>query len=298
MSKPKISLETRRSYMGYIFIIPLVLGAILVFIPNILQTLRFSLNEMTMTGTGYELTWTGIKTYKDALTDDPRFTRLALSAIRQLAFNVPVILIFSLFISTLLNQKFHGRVVARIIFFIPVILSTGVIATMDSSVTSMVSNSAVEGTSGEASSAFAEFSTLLYSINFGEGLIDIVVNAVSSIHNIVKSSGMQIFVFLAGLQEIPASLYEAASVEGCSKWELFWKITFPMISPQILINMVYTIADTCSKDNELFRYINEIAFSHNNYALATAMSMIYLVCLSVIIAVTFWVVSKLLKNKV
>ncbi len=297
MRKPKISLEARRSYMGYFFILPLVLGAILVFVPNIIQTLRFSLNEMTMTGKGYELTWTGIQTYKDALMDDPRFTRLAVSAIRQLVFYVPVILIFSLFISTLLNQKFRGRVVARIIFFIPVILSTGVIAAMDHSVTNMVTNSAVEGVAGAESSAFAEFSTLLYSMNLSEGLIDIVVNSVSSIHTIVKSSGMQIFVFLAGLQEIPASLYEAASVEGCSKWELFWKITFPMISPQIMINMVYTIADTCSKDTELFTYINEIAFSHNNYALATAMSMIYLVCLCIIIAVVFWALSKLLKKQ-
>lgn len=292
-----IPLETRRSYMGFIFIIPLILGAVFVLVPNIVQTLRFSLNEMVITGKGYELNWQGIKAYKDALMDDPKFTRFALSSIKSLAFNVPVILIFSLFISSLLNQKFHGRVLARIIFFIPVILSTGVVASMDYSVTNMIANSTVEGTASGDISTFAEFSTLLYSLNFNEGLIDIVVGAVSSIHTIIKSSGMQIFVFLAGLQEIPSSLYEAASVEGCSKWELFWKITFPMITPQILINMVYTIADTCSKDSDLFRYINEIAFSHNNYALATAMSMIYLVALSAIIAIVFWVLSRLLRNQ-
>ncbi len=293
----KFTWEQRRSYMGYVFILPLILGVITVFIPNIVQTIQFSLNDLRMTGTGYDLTFKGLQYYRDALMDDPKFTRLLLSCLRTLAVNVPVVLIFSLFISTLLNQQFRGRLLARIIFFVPVILSTGVIATMDGSAANMIANSAIDTGAGGAGADFLQFTNLLTSLEFGDFLVDIVVGAVSGIYTIVKSSGMQIFIFLAGLQEISPSLYEAASVEGCSKWELFWKITFPMISPQIAVCAVYTFAEASSGDHELFTYINDLAFSQNQYALATAMSVLYLLCLCIIIAVVFWALSRLLRNQ-
>ena len=135
-------------------------------------------------------------------------------------------------------------------------------------------------------------STLLSSLSFPQPLIDVVTDAVSNIYTITSSSGLQIFIFLAGLQEIPSSVYEAASIEGCSKWELFWKITFPMISPQIAVNAIYTIAISATDNNGLLSYSNNLAFGESNYSLATAMNIVYLLALGVFILIVLGIIKK------
>lgn len=290
--KRNIPFSKKRAWAGLLFIIPLIIGVAFVFIPTILKTVQFSLNDIFITGEGYDLNYIGIRYYKEALFEDPNFIPFLISSIRTLAINIVVVTVFSLFIATMLNQKFHGRVIARIIFFIPVILSTGVIVSLDSGAMSLAANGAVDLGNSSDASGFLQFSEMLESLNFNDFLISVVVDAVSNIYNVVKASGMQIFIFLAGLQEIPPSLYEAASVEGCSKWELFWKITFPMISPQIAVNVVYTIVDSCTQNSNLFDYTNELAFDQGRYGLSTAMSVLYLLCLGVMLAIVFYVLAR------
>lgn len=290
--KKNVSFSKRRMYVGILFIIPLIAGVVFIFFPTLVKTVQFSFNDILITGEGYELKFTGIQYYKEALTQDPYFIPYLIQSIRTLAVNIVVITVFSLFISTILNQKFHGRIIARIIFFVPVILSTGVIISLDSGAMNLAANGAVELGNSSDTSGFLQFTKMLESLNFNDFLVSVVVSAVSNIYNVVRASGMQIFIFLAGLQEIPGSLYEAASVEGCSKWELFWKITFPMISPQIAVNVVYTIVDACTQNSELFNYTSELAFDQGRYGLSTSMSVLYLLCLGIMLAVVFAVLSK------
>lgn len=108
-------------------------------------------------------------------------------------------------------------------------------------------------------SNMAEITGILSSLYFPEALVQLISDAIERIYDITSCSGLQIFIFLAGLQNISPSLYEAAEIEGCSKWELFWKITFPMISPILVMNLVYSIADR-AMDGEAFDYINTLAF--------------------------------------
>lgn len=128
----------------------------------------------------------------------------------------------------------------------------------------------------------AEITGILSSLYFPEALVQLISDAIERIYDITSCSGLQIFIFLAGLQNISPSLYEAAEIEGCSKWELFWKITFPMISPILVMNLVYSIADR-AMDGEAFDYINTLAFGQSQYSLASAMNMLYLFCLGVMI---------------
>lgn len=293
----KRTLEQKRTDVGYIFIIPLILGVFLIFIPNIIQTFIFSINDMEITGSGYFLHFKGFQYYKDALLTDPNFNQYLMVSLKNLALNIIIIAIFSLFIATILNQKFHGRIFARVIFFIPVILCTGVLTLVDSQAISYMSaGQMIETGSSVDVSNLAQITTILNSLNFNDTLTSVISSCISGIYDIVKMSGIQIFIMLSGLQEISPSLYEAASVEGCSKWELFWKITFPMIAPQIAVCTVYTIADSFSQSsNQVFAYTNELAFKGNQYALATAMNMEYLVCLGVMVFIILWVLKKLLK---
>ena len=254
--------------------------------------------DMNLVSNGYKLSPVGWKYYDYALTGDPQFLPLLGTTLKTFGLQVPVIVIFSLVIANMLNMDFPGRGVARVVFFIPVILSTGIIAQIENSTgfIDLVENNRTLVTGIE--SVGMEISQLLTSINFSDALIDIIEAAIANIYDIVQSSGMQIFILLAALREIPSSLYEAAAVEGCNKWELFWKITIPMISPQIVICTVYTIIDQfASVDNDLFTYIHGLAFASNQFGLANAMYVIYLLCLAVLVAVIMFVLLRFVRAK-
>lgn len=287
------SLSRRRANLGYLFILPLIIGVVFVFIPNLVQTFRFSLNDIQLGTEKYTLSPVGWEYFQQALTKDAQFIRYLVASLGDFFTRVPVVLIFSLFIASILNTKFRGRGLARMIFFIPVILATGIVASVEktSGIIGIMETDRTLVTGLEDQSV--EVSRLLTSINLPDALIGVIESAIEGIYTIVQSSGMQIFIFLAGLQEIPGSLYDAAQVEGCNRWELFWKITFPMISPQIVVCTVYTIIDLYSSvDSDLIVYVNSLAYSQNMFGLATAMYVLYLLCLAVLVGIVLAVLSR------
>lgn len=295
--KKQASFERQQKIAGYIFIAPLIFGAAFMFLPNIIKTIIYSLNDMVLGNGNYTLEWKGFEYYYKALFVNADFIQYVLKSLGEMLVYVPTIVIFSLFISSVLNQKFKGRVIVRAIFFLPVVIATGIVTKVDSAydlVSVMSSRDAAEG----ASESLFQMSSFLYSLNFNENLTKIVVSAANGISNIVNSSGMQIFIFLAAFQEIPVSSYEAAAVEGCSKWEAFWKITIPSVKSQIIVASVYTVIDTFTKtDNVIFNYIHNIAFAENQYSYAMSMYVIYLTSLGLMLGTAMWIVSRSLQKR-
>lgn len=291
-----LSFEKKQKLAGYIFILPIMLGAIFLFIPNMARTLIFSLNQINLGNDGYTLEWSGFKYYYEVLFVNADYIQYVIKSFGEMIVYVPTIIIFSLFIASVLNQKFHGRVAARAIFFLPVVLATGIITKTDMAydlVATLTNRNPME----EDSTQLIAMSSFLYSLNFSESLTKIVVNAANGIENIINSSGMQIFILLAAFQEIPASSYEAAAVEGCSKWETFWKITIPSVKNQIIVTAVYTVIDIFTKtDNALFNYIHGIAFEGNQYSVAMAMYVVYLLALGAMLAIIMITVAQLAKK--
>ena len=297
MKKTKtFSLERKRARYGYLFTLPLILGLAFIFIPNIVQTVLYSLNETVIDGSGYTLEWIGLKYYIKAFAGDAKFLQYMLSSLGELLVQVPVILVFSLFMAMVLNQKFKGRVVARAIFFLPLVLSTGIISRVEASTqldSLMSMRDALEGMQGTR----FDLSQLLLSMNFNATLSDIVVSAATGIKDVVNASGMQIFIFLAAFQQIPVSVYEAAQVEGCSKWVLFWKVVIPMTAKQILVAGVYTVVDVFTRtDGVLFTYIHEMAYTNNQYSYAMAMYLVYAMGLGIMMAIALATVYKLMNR--
>lgn len=297
MKKTKtFSLERNRARYGYLFTLPLILGLALIFIPNLVQTVLYSLNETVIDGSGYTLEWIGLKYYIKAFAGDAKFLQYMLSSLGELLVQVPVILVFSLFMAMVLNQKFKGRVVARAIFFLPLVLSTGIISRVEASTqldSLMLTRDALEGMQGTR----FDLSQLLLSMNFNATLSDIVVSAARGIKDIVNASGMQIFIFLAAFQQIPVSVYEAAQVEGCSKWVLFWKVVIPMTAKQILVAGVYTVVDVFTRtDGVLFTYIHKMAYTNNQYSYAMAMYLVYAMGLGIMMAIALATVYKLMNR--
>ena len=195
--------------------------------------------------------WVGFENYYNAFFVDPKFVETLGSGVKQLFFDVPAILIFSLFMAVLLNQKMIGRAAFRAIFFIPVILSTGLIADIDAgnALTNMMGQEGGAIDTGAGSSAAAEIvsaadlQNLFNNMVVGSELAAYVTDMVNNIFDIVNRSGVQMLIFLAGLQSVPQSFFEASRVEGATKWEEFWFITFPMLSNVTLLVVVYTMVE-------------------------------------------------------
>lgn len=297
-AKPKkrkiASLDKRKARAGWVFVLPFIIGFAIVYLPIIVNSIRLSFyNMQIVTGGGYVLKWVGLENYEYALFKDPSFAQTLVTGMKELAFDVPAILLFSLFMAVLLNQKMAGRAVFRAIFFIPVILSTGIMESVEGQ---NILGSYMEDASGindgSANSAASEIVTaidierLFSSMKIGTELVDYVVSMINNIYDIVNRSGVQMLIFLAGLQSISPAIYEACRIDGATAWETFWKITFPMISPMILVNAVYTIIDSFTTDsNSVMAYINSVYQSTDGQVRSSAMAWMYFLIVMLILAV-------------
>ena len=288
----KQSLDAKKARAGWIFVLPFVLIFALVYIPIIVDSVNYSFNEIIIRkGGGYYLQWVGLMNYQDALFTDANFVPVLTGGIQQLIFDIPAIVIFSLFMAILLNQKMRGRALFRAIFFVPVILATGLIEEIDlsNSMQSYMSSSGVNmgGDTASATQIMSDldFKNLFENMKLGDELVEYVVGIVNDIYDVVNKSGVQMLVFLAGLQSISPAIYESCSIDGATAWETFWKITFPMISPMILVNAVYTVIDSfTSAGNAVMSYISQVYNRAGGTTLSAAMSWMYFLLVILVIA--------------
>ena len=282
----------QKAFWGFIYVLPWLLGFVFFFLIPLLTSLRYSFSKVEASSQGLTVSLIGMKNYMDALTVNTSFNRTLTESIVNMVVNVPLIVIFSLFLAVLLNQKFFGRSVARSIFFLPVILASGVIMSLDS--TSLVQAiNAQSAASGGVLNAFGsyELARMMILAGVNETIVMYLTGAVDRIYQIVSQSGVQILIFLAGIQTISPQLYEACKIEGATGYEAFWKITFPMVSPLILVNMIYTIIDSFSR-NDMTTLIREAGFAQFNFGLSSAMAWIYFLAIAVILLASSYVVSR------
>ena len=195
--------------------------------------------------------------------------------------------------AVLLNQKMAGRAVFRAIFFIPVILSTGLmedIAAQNTLSGYMDSAEGIDDGSGQSTASeivsTMDVEQMFQGMAVGQGLVTYVSQAINNIYDIVNRSGVQMLIFLAGLQSISPAIYESVQIDGATSWETFWKITFPMISPMILVNAVYTVIDSFTTDsNVVMKFIANTYQQANGNVISSAMAWMYFLIVIGIIAV-------------
>jgi ABC-type sugar transport system permease subunit len=230
---------------------------------------------------------------------DPEFNQDLVDEISRMGINTIATLVLSFVIAVILNQDFKGRTLARAIFFLPVILSSGVLPGIESQNEFYNMMAGVAESVGDAAGVniSASLQNLLSVSGVGSGVFDVVFQMIDAIYDIVMASGIQIIVFLTGLQAISPSLYEAADVEGCTAWESFWKITFPMVSPLLLVNCIYTIIDFFMKnDNRVMERISEVMYKDFKFGPASAMSWIYFGVALGFILISSFIISRAVKS--
>ena len=232
----------------------------------------------------------GLKNFTEALLADSRYVRAIAGALGSMAAETVLILMLSLFLAVLLNQKFRGRAVARVIFFLPVIIMSG--AVIEILTTDYLSSQIMSGqSSGGLFGGMGSYEVLL-AMGIPYQLAETVMPYVYDIFNLVWRTGVQILIFLAGLQTIPRHLYESARLDGCTAWESFWKITFPLLTPMLLMNTVYSIIDYCtSSTNPVIRLVNEQT-SAMNFGYASGLTWMYLVVVLAVVGIVYWVLNR------
>ncbi len=268
--------QTKRSFWGVIFLLPWAIGILVFFLGPLARTFYYSLFKMELGRGSFTYEYIGLENFRYALRVDPKFNQKLIEALVETARNVPIQIFVSLFVAMLLNGDYPGRGFFRMIFFIPIILATGITSIELADVTlSQESSQTFINTGG--------IMAIITSSGIPSTLIDYIVTFVNDIFEVITTAGVQMLIFLAGLQNISPSLYEVAKIEGCSKFESFCKITLPMISPMILVCMIYSLADSFARA-EISETISTTTFTNAQYGLGAAMSVIYfLVCILVIL---------------
>jgi ABC-type sugar transport system permease subunit len=270
---------------GYLFILPWLIGAVLFFINPFIQSLRLSFSKITKFA-GFKMKWIGLENYAKAFLWDVEFVPMFITVVRDTFINTIMIVVFSLIIAILINKKIKFRGFFRGVFFLPVLLGTGYV--MEQLLGMNAEGPAMEMARGIAIPA-----------QFMRYLDPLIVSALSGFLNkityVLWKSGVQIILFLAGLQGISSSLYEAARVDSATEWEMFWKITLPMISPVILLNIIYTIIDSFTDaSNPIVDYVLNIGFKKSQFEYSAAISWIYFVFVLIVCIIVYFA----MKNKV
>ncbi|WP_248926831.1 carbohydrate ABC transporter permease [Paenibacillus hamazuiensis] len=267
-----------RKLEGSIFIAPWAFGFLAFVLFPLGYSLYMSFNRVKITASGVEYAPVGFQYYREILlADGGLLYNDLIPFLRQAIMMIPVIVVFSMLVAILLNQRFLGRGLFRAIFFLPVIFSTGQI------IQEFI-------TQGEGALAFVEqFQIAAYAESYlPKSWAAPVINVLNSFVLVLWYSGVQILIFLAGRQTISNSVYEAARIDGADPWETFWKITLPGLTPFILLNLIYTVVDLFTfPSNPIISKVNT-----TNYGLSSALAWIYLMIVLLFLGIIFYFFSR------
>ena len=292
---PRLTRRTKLSITGYLFISPFVIGFLMFILQPLITTVQMSFSEVKIdtVNSGFILSSVGIANYVRALTEDAKFNRYLVESMEGMALQVPLVTMLSLFLAVMLNRKFAGRGAVRAIFFLPVILTSGVLLSIEANNALLASMEDTQESLEAATSVTTYLEEIMIGI-FGEmEIIDALLAAINQIYDVVIASSIQTVIFLSGLQSINGSLYEAAQIEGCTAWETFWKITFPMISPLILVNWIYGIVDYAMRsDNVLITHVESFRATLD-YGFASAMSLTYSLSVVAVVGISSLIISRM-----
>ena len=270
--------EKRKALYGYGFIGIWLVGTIIWFLYPLMESLRYSFMEVKPEKGGMQGTWVGLDNYIYVFTGDANYSKYLVSVLIETLWKTPLIIIFSLFIAVILNQKFKGRTFARAVFFLPVIIATGpVYSIINGNISSSGASSAGQFSTMFSTDLMGELFQFIGLYGINENIQKMVEAVSNNIFGIVWNAGIQILIFLAALQNIPVSAKEAAQMEGATAWEYFWKITLPYVSPMILACLIFTVIDSfTSPDNAVMGRVLDMQKDWQ-YGYAAAMAWIYFI---------------------
>ncbi|MGC8954615.1 MAG: carbohydrate ABC transporter permease [Fervidobacterium sp.] len=273
----KMTRKTRNAISGYMYISPWIAGFLIFTAFPFFYSLYLSFFNVNFTVEGIKATFVGLKYYIYAFRTDPAFPINFWNTVLNIVLSTPLILVFSLIIAILLNNKLRARAFFRLLYFLPVVIISGPV------ISELVSNNAAQIVDPRRYFIYNFFLQLPNTISYP------FIYMFNNLVLILWFSGVQILFFLAGLQKISNSIYEAAKIDGANSWVIFWKITLPLVRPFLLVNAIYTIVDLASfANNPVNTSITQRMFDIDKpYSYSSALSWIYFIAVMLIILIAF-----------
>ena len=300
----RFGLLEKKGLSGYLFILPFIIGFFAILLPTVATSFWYAFNNVRIGFGNVETEFIWFDNFREIIFNNTAMVLEMLGTLFSGVFiDVAIIVFFSFFISNVLNQKFLGRGAARMIFFLPVLLTTGIVAMMLEQTAAMAPEMAEEASLFDMLGWGSWFmlNDLMYTIGipnidiFGIEFLNpwsILRGAIGSINNIVNESGVQILIFLSALQSISPALFEAAKVEGATKWEEFWKITFPMLTPMILVAVVYSIITTFTNPRYGIMSTIQTFFDQGDHGFASALAWLYFAVIMLILGLVWLLIAR------
>ncbi len=285
-------IESLKSTYGRLFVLHWEIGLIVFFIVPLFQSFYYAFCEVSYSAGSFIYDYIGFENFDYALNKHATFTNLLTQSLTSLLYSLPIIVILSLILALLLNQSFKGRLFFRALYFLPVIIASGVV------IEHLFSSTGSELSSSGVSSSFASnmisVEDVLAWLSLPTEIGAYFTIVFNNIFNLVWNCGIQIVLFISGMQSIPDSLYEVSKVEGATKWEEFWFITLPMLARTIILVIIFTLVELItSKTNAVMALAYTFMKATINYGKASAMLWIYFIIVGALIAIIMFLYSKL-----
>jgi len=281
LKRIRIKSETKQALIGLFFITPFMIGTIVCFLYPVIASFLLSFGDTNKEMAGFHINITGFQNYYRAFMEDTSFVPMLLNVLKQTLTQTPLIVIFSLLIAIMLNKVKKLKGFFRVVMLLPFLLGTGEVLNhltgqgVDKQIISISNSNIIP----------REF--ILY---LGSDIVKLLDTLFGTIVLVLWSSGVQILLFLSGIQSITPSLYTSARIDGANEYDMFWKITLPMISPILLLNTIYTIVNSfTSKLNPILDYVKQYAFVNSQHGYAAAMGWIYFAFILLIILIVILV---------
>ncbi len=296
MKRKKFTLLTKTDRTGLMFVLPFIIGFIFLFMKPLLESLNYTFNRVSVGSDGLILEPIGFENWRYMFKDDLAFIKNLLTMSLGMLVEIMVIMFISIFLAVLLVDKFPGRVLFRTCLFLPMIFGAAPIldafAKLGGSNEMAETSNAFITMSGEMSGFVEE---IISSFGILTPLIKKFTVYAGTLFNLMWSTSLQIIIFIIGLQAIPSQLYEVAKMEGATKWETFWKITFPLLTPSILLCLIYSIIDYFnSSTNPVVMLIDQNMIGRLDYACAQSWAysvIIFAIVILVNAIVSRWVIT-------
>jgi ABC-type sugar transport system permease subunit len=293
----KLGIEHRKSRYAYLFLLPWTVGVIVFFVVPMFKSLWYAFCKVKLECGGFVSEFIGTENFRYALKDDPNYVDNLISSFNSFVISLPLIVSLSLILAIVLNRKFHGRLFFRALYFMPVIIASGVVMNFLNGDSLSLGSVASAGSAAYTTSTI-DFIDILYKLNFPDKLTELIASYLDSIFGLIWNCGVPIVLFLSGLQTISPQLYEASMVEGANSWEEFWFITLPMMLNVILLVIVYVALDLfTSESNLVISQAYDLMKSKVIYDTSSAMHWFYFVMIALILGVFILILYKTLFKK-
>ena len=296
-NKKATGIERLKIRYGRMFAIPWVIGFLLFFLVPLIESVAYAFSNVSLVDEDM-LKFAGLTHFKYLLNEDPNFLDNLKEAVTSFGYSLPIIVALSLIFALILNQKFRGRLFARAVFFLPVIIATGVV--MKFVTGAAIGNEAALNTAMGDTQSYSgiQFDQLLINLGLPQAVTELLSEYIAKIFNLVWSCGIQILLFVAGMQAIPEQLYEVSKIEGATSWEEFWFVTFPMLGNVIFLVLIYTIVDLFTAfDNPIMTQAYELVSQNSVYDRSSAMLWGYFVIVGIIGAIILFAYNRIFMKK-